>query len=251
MKKRYYFLTAILSYFVLLIATIPAQPVINLINDNSPITIQGVSGTIWDGKAYIISTNNMQFKKTRWSFDTWKLFIGKIAIDIDTHYLNNTITAELGTSFTGRYFANELSAKIPAREIALLANIPLAQLDGMVSINIEHAQWKQGELPLADGTIKWNNATVTVADTASLGDVLITLSESKQQLNAEIKNQGGDIKISGTAELLAENNYNVDIKLLPTATANNNIKQSLGFFAQKQPNGEYLLKKSGSLDQIL
>jgi hypothetical protein len=44
MKKRYYYLTAILSYFVLLIATIPAQAVIGLINDNSPVTIQGVSG---------------------------------------------------------------------------------------------------------------------------------------------------------------------------------------------------------------
>ncbi len=251
MKKRYYFLTAILSYFILLIATIPAKPVIDLINDNSPVTIQGVSGTVWNGKAYIISTDNMLFNKTRWSFNTWKFLIGKIAIDIDSHYLNNNITAELGTSFTGRYFANELSAKIPARETALLANIPLAQLDGMISVNIAHAQWKQGELPLATGEIKWNNAAVTVADTASLGDVLITLSESEQQLNAKITNQGGDIKISGTAELIPEKNYNVDIKLSPTATANNNIRQSLGFFAQKQPNGEYLLKRSGSLDQIL
>jgi len=252
MKKRHYFLTAAISYFVLLIITIPAKPVIELINDNTPVTVQGVSGTLWSGKAYIISMDNIQLKKTEWSFSLWKLFIGKIAIDVNSRYLNNDIAAELGTSFIGRYFVNNLSAKIAAQEIAQLANIPMAQLDGMISLDIEHAQWKQGELPLATGEIKWTDATITVAETASLGNISILLSESEQQLlNAEIKNQGGDIKINGTAELVPEADYAVDIKLLPTATASNNIRQSLGLFARKQPNGEYILKKSGSLNQIM
>jgi len=252
MKKRHYILTAIFSYFALLIITIPAKSVTGLLNNNSPITAQGVSGTLWNGKAYIISIDNIQLKNTEWSFNLWKLFTGKIAVDINTRYLNNTITAELGSSFIGRYFANNLSAKIAAQEVAQLANIPLAQLDGMISLNIEHAQWKQGELPLATGEIKWTNATITVADTASLGNISIVLSESEQQLlNAEIKNQGGDIKINGSAELVPEANYAVTIKLLPTATANNNIKQSLGLFAEKQTNGEYLLNKSGPLNEIM
>ncbi len=252
MKKRHYLLTAIFSYLILLIATIPARPVTEMISDNSPITIQGVSGTIWQGKAYIVTVNDVQLKKTEWSFKLWKLFTGKLAIELDTFYLDNKVSAELGSSFTGRFFVNELSAKIAAQEIANIANIPMAQLDGTIHIDIEHAQWKQGELPLASGEIKWTNATVTVAETASLGNVSIVLSESEQQLlNAEISNQGGDIKISGHAELVPEKNYTVDIKLIPTASASNNIKQSLGFFAQKQASGEYLLKKSGSLDQIM
>jgi len=252
MKKKYYLLTAIISYFVFLIATIPAKPVTDLINDNTPVTINGVSGTLWSGKAYIVSFQDIQLKKTKWSFNAWKLFIGKIAITINSRFSGNDISAELGTSFLGRYFINDLSAKITAREVTQLAEIPLAQLDGLISLNIEHAQWKQGELPLASGEIKWTNASVTVADTASLGNISILLSESEQQLlNAEIKNQGGDIKISGLAELVAEADYSIDIKLSPTATANNNIKQSLGLFAQKQPNGDFLLKKSGSLDEIM
>ena len=252
MKKKYYLLAAIISYFVFLIATIPAKPVTDLINDNTPVTINGVSGTLWSGNAYIVSFQDIQLKKTKWSFNAWKLFIGKIAITINSRFSGNDISAELGTSFLGRYFINDLSAKITAREVTQLAEIPLAQLDGLISLNIEHAQWKQGELPLASGEIKWTNASVTVADTASLGNISILLSESEQQLlNAKIKNQGGDIKISGLAELVAEADYSIDIKLSPTATANNNIKQSLGLFAQKQPNGDFLLKKSGSLDEIM
>ena len=253
MKKRTYFITAIASYFVLLIATIPASTISSIINDNSPLKLNGVSGTLWHGKAVSASINNsIRLQSTEWSFNTWKILIGQFALDIETQYLNNTINSEIGTSFLGKYFINNLVATIPAKEVAHLAEIPLAQLSGSISIDIEHAHWKQGKPPTASGEIHWKNATVTVADTASLGNISITLGESEQQLlNAEINNQGGDIKISGSAELVEENNYALNLKLTPTASANANIKQSLGFFAKRQNNGDYLLKKSGSLDQIM
>lgn len=252
MKKRHYYIIAVTAYFILLIATIPAKSVSRLINENTPLSIQGVSGTLWNGKAYIINIEHQaQLNNTTWSFTLWKLLIGKAAADINTEYANNKIMAEIGTSLLGRLFVNDLSANITAQEIAQLANIPLAQLSGLISFNIEHAHWKQGELPLASGEITWKDATITVADTASLGDVLITLGESEQQLlTADIKNKGGDIKITGNAALVAEANYTVNLKLLPTATASDNIIQSLGLFAKKQANGEFQLNNSGTLKQI-
>ena len=252
MKKRVYIFVAVASYLILLIASIPANLITNTINDSGIVTMQGVSGSLWNGKAYIIViNNNIKLKNTSWSFSLWKTLIGKISIDINSQYLENDISAEIGTSFLGTYFINDLKAKISAQEVAQLANIPLVQLSGLISLNIDHAQWKQGELPLATGAINWSNAEITVADTASLGNVSITLSESDQQLlNADIKNQGGDIKINGIAELVPEANYAINIKLLPTASASDNIKQSLGLFAKKQNNGEYLLKHSGALNQM-
>lgn len=253
MKKRVYIITAIVSYFALLVATIPAQTVSSIINENSPVKIQGANGTLWHGKAFsIVINNSTQLQASTWSFNAWKLFIGKIAIDLDTQYINNNLTSEIGVSFLGRYFINDLKAKISAQDLARLAEIPMAQLSGMISLNIVHAEWEQGEMPLAEGEINWKDATVTVAESASLGDLSIVLSESDQQrLNAEIKSQGGDIRISGTAELVSATDYAVNVTLTPTGSASNNIKQSLGLFAQKQNNGAYVLKKSGSLNQIM
>jgi general secretion pathway protein N len=233
MKKRVYIITAIVSYFALLVATIPAHTVSSIINENSPIKIQGVNGTLWQGKAFsIVINNSTQLQASTWSFNAWKLLIGKIAIDVDTQYI--------------------LNAKISAQDLAQLAEIPMAQLSGMISFNIVHAAWKHGEMPLAEGEINWKDAVVTVAESASLGDLSIVLNESDQQrLNAKIKNQGGDIRISGTAELVSATDYAVNVTLTPTESASNNIKQSLGLFAQKQNNGAYVLKKSGSLNQIM
>lgn len=252
MKKRVYIFTAVASYFILLIATIPASVISNTVNDNSIVAMHGISGSVWNGKAYSILINdNIELKNTKWSFSLWRILTGKIVIDINGQYLENNISAEIGTSFSGRYYANNLLTTIPAEKASQLLNIPLVQLSGLISFNIDHAQWKQGELPLATGVINWNNAEVTVNETASLGNVSITLRESeKQLLVADIKNQGGDIKINGIAELLAEADYAINIKLLPTTSADVNIKQSLGLFAKKQNNGEYLLKYSGPLNQL-
>lgn len=251
MKKKYYISIAIVAYLLFLVATIPASPVTNLISDNSPVNIKGVSGTLWQGKAYMVSINNNQLLNTEWSFFTWKLLLGRLAIDVNTEYQGSKISTELGSSFLGRFFINDLTATLPANEVAKLANIPLAQLSGSISFNIEHAQWKQGELPEASGEINWKEASVTVADTVSLGQVSILLNETQQNLlNADINNKGGDIIISGNAELVPEANYAINLKLTPTATASNNIKQSLSLFATKQANGEFLLKNTGSLNQI-
>jgi len=252
MKTRYYIFTAAGAYLLFLLATIPAQSITGIINDNAPVTIQGVSGTLWDGRAYRISADNsVTLNDTEWSFSVWKLLIGQFAVNLTTHYAGSDIETELGTSFLGRFFVDDLHAVLTASDLAQLANIPLAQLSGLITLHIEHAQWKQGELPTASGEIKWQDATVTIADTASLGNVSIVLGESEQQLlSAVISNQGGDIMIEGKAELVPAADYVLDITLTPTASANNNIKQSLGMFAKRQANGEYQLKKSGSLNQL-
>ena len=252
MKKKYYIITAIASYFLFLIATVPAKPFVELLNDNGIVSIQGISGTLWNGRARAIDIDNIaQLDNTKWSLSGWKLLLGKITIDIDTQYSGRDLTAEIGSSFLGRLFVNDLATDITAENVAKLANIPIAQLSGLISIDIEHAHWKQGELPSAKGIINWKDATVTVAESASLGNVTIILDESDNQLlTADIKNQGGDIKINGDAKLVPEADYAVNITLLPMASANNNIKQSLKLFSKKQNNGSYLINNKGSLDQI-
>ncbi len=163
MKKRVYIFTAVASYFILLIATIPASVISNTVNDNSIVAMHGISGSVWNGKAYSILINdNIELKNTKWSFSLWRILTGKIAIDINGQYLENNISAEIGTSFSGRYYANNLLTTIPAEKASQLLNIPMVQLSGLISFNIDHAQWKQGELPLATGVINWNNAEVTV-----------------------------------------------------------------------------------------
>lgn len=252
MKKKHYFFIIVFSYLLFLIATIPASTVVKIINNNAMINVRGASGTIWDGKAIKISINQtINLDNTKWSFTAWRLFFGQAAFQINTNFDNKIIESEVGVSILSQYFINDFSATILAEKVAELASLPLVQLSGDITFDIEHAHWKKDDLPLASGTIVWDAATITVADTVSLGNLTIELSENDQQLlNADIKNKGGDILVSGKAELIPKADYSLDIKLSPTSSANGNIKNSLSLFAKKQKNGDFLLKKTGQLNQL-
>ncbi len=252
MKKRHYLFIAIFSYLLFLVFTIPVTPVVNFINSNTTVKIHGASGTIWNGKAINISINNIaNLSDTEWKFTAWKIITGRIAFLVSTHYDEQVISGETGVSFLKQFFVNNLSGKITSENITQLANIPIMQLSGMVTIDIKHAHWKADELPLASGNITWNEAAITVVETASLGNLTIELGETDQHLlNADINNVGGDILVSGNAELAPEASYAVNIKLSPTPSASENIKNSLSSFAEKQANGDFIFKKAGQLNQL-
>ena len=252
MNKKHYFFITVFSYLLFLLATIPVGTVVKTINSNTSIDVRGASGTIWSGQAISISINKtIHLDNTEWSFSAWKLLIGHATFQISSHYDNKTIKGEIGSSFLGQYFIDDFTAKMAAGKLAELANIPLVQLSGEITFNIDHAHWKKDTLPLAIGTITWDSATITVADTVSLGKITIALSENDEQLlNAEINSKGGDILVNGNAALIPEANYTADIKLSPTSSANGNIKNSLALFAKKQKNGDFLLKKTGQLNQL-
>ena len=250
MKRRYYLLTAILAYLTFTLAMFPAQPIVTLINDNTTATLSGVSGSIWDGHARSIDVEGVRLSDTHWNMKAWKLLIGRAALDIDTRLEDEAITGEIGASLTGSVFANTLSGRVSAETVTQLANIPMAQLSGMIDIAVEHISWSQGELPEVDGRLVWKDASVTVAETASLGDVSIVITQQDDSLRANVNNDGGDIELKGDASLNPAAEYEANIRFKPTASASQNLRRSLGLFAEPQGDGAYLLKNSGSLKQL-
>ena len=252
MKKKHYLLIIVFSYLFFLLSNIPASMVTKLISSNANVDMRGISGTIWEGEATLISINNaIELNNTKWSTTIWKLLLGQLAFQTSSEFDDKNIESEVGVSFLNNYFINDLTATISAEKVTALANIPLVQLSGDFNLLIDHAHWKKDELPLATGVITWNQATVTVSDTVSLGKIIVTLSENDQQfLLANITNNDGDILVNGKAELIPEANYSVDIKLTPTASTSDNIKSSLGLFAKKQKNGDFLFKNTGQLNQL-
>jgi general secretion pathway protein N len=252
MKKKHYLLIAVFSYLFFLITAIPASTVVNLVNSNTPVNMQGIGGTIWEGEAALISINKtVELNNTKWSFTTWKLLLGQIAFQVTSEFDDRNVEGEIGVSFLSKYFINDLTAMLSAEKLASLANIPLVQLSGDINFNLDHAHWEKDKLPLATGLITWTRAAITVADTVSLGKLTITLSENDQQLLlANIKNIDGDLSVNGQAELIPEASYSVDIKLTPTASTSDNIKSSLSLFAKKQKNGDFLFKNTGQLNQL-
>jgi len=252
MRTRHYILTGIIAYFVFLIATVPAAPIIGLYKDHMPVTISNVSGTLWSGHASTVTTkNNLILKNVEWSFLPWRLLLASIAISVDAEFNNNPIHTRLSTGISGNLSVDDLDMKLDAADIASLVSLPLGELSGKFQLYIDNAYIEQGLVPRVNGTLTWNQASVTVAESADLGNVSVLIHENDESpLSASISNKGGHLSLKGTFTTTAQGDYSLQLSMKPNATASSNLSSSIAMFAKKQGNGEFILNNKGNLKQL-
>lgn len=252
MRTRYYILTGVIAYLAFLITTVPAAPIIGLFKDQIPLTINNVSGTLWAGHASsVYSRQNLALKDVQWSLLPWRLLLATLAIDINAEFNDKPLTTRVSTGFGGSLDIDELVMKLDASEIASLISLPLGELAGEFRLKVNKASIEAGAVPRVDGKVDWDQASVTIAETADLGNVSIVINETdKSPLTASISNNGGHLSLNGTFSTTAEGNYSLQLTMKPNATASSNLTSSLAMFARKQRNGEYILNNKGNLKQL-
>ena len=253
MKPRHFVVTSVITYIFFLIVTLPASTVIGLLDESIPqVSIQGVDGTLWNGSAqHVTISSKYVIDNVDWSFCSWRLLIAEACINLDATYQNKPIRGQIGIGITGALVARDLHAEMDAQSLGNLAGLPIGELDGLISIQLESASWASEQIPDAVGHIHWKNAAIIIAETAKLGDIEITLVESDDfPLAATINNKGGQISLSGESHVSDDGSYNLELKLSPNNTASKNLRSNLAMFAEQQSDGSFVVKNTGNLEQF-
>jgi len=251
MKTKNYLLIAFTAYFFFLIAMLPAKPVIEMLSaEHDNIEIETIHGSLWKGQVErLVIDGTYQLNNIHWNTQLWRIILGELALDIDIVFEKQDISALMGIGLLGNVVAQNVHGRIAAETLTDLAKIPLAQLEGLISIDLDTLHWQQGEMPIGSGNIHWQDARITVAETVQLGNILIELIENgENKMQATISNQGGSLKTDGSATLDNLANYNLSLALTPSRSSSKNLTDSLSMFAKKQNNGSFLVKYDGQLD---
>ena len=252
MRNRYYIFTGIIAYFIFLLTTIPAAPVINLFKNSLPVTISNVSGTLWNGQAGTVHTQqNLTLKNIEWSFLPWRLLLINVAFDVNAEYNSKPLSSRLSTGISRNLYVDNLNMKLDAADIAAMVSLPIGELSGEFHLRINNAVLAQGAVPVIDGTLNWNQAAVTIAETADLGNVSVLINEKDDSpLAASISNKGGHLSLDGKLTTTLQGDYSLQLTMKPNASASNNLVSSLSMFANKQGNGNFIVNNKGNLKQL-
>ncbi|MCK5002002.1 MAG: type II secretion system protein N [Gammaproteobacteria bacterium] len=253
MKIKYYIITGTLALATFLIINIPAAPVIKALKDQLPqIKIQNVSGTLWQGSAQQVTIQSKHvLKNINWSVCISHLLMAEACIEFDAMYNKSPLSGQVSADMNKNIQANNIKTTMSAQALSQMITMPMGEIAGDISVDLETLNWRQGEIPSANGVIKWNKASITIAETAQLGDISITLTESEENpINAKISNQGGQLSIDGLASVNATTDYSLDLSFTPNKKASKNLKDSLSLFAKPQANGSFSVKNSGNLKQL-
>lgn len=252
MRSRHYIITGIIAYFVFLVATIPAAPVIDVFEGRIPVSVNNVSGTLWNGRANVITTNrNVTLNNVEWSFLPWRLLLASVAISVNAEFNDKPLDARLSTGISGSLSVDDLNMKLDAADAASLVSLPLGELSGTFQLHIDNAYIEQGQVPRVNGTLTWNQAGITIAESANLGDVSVLINEKDESpLSGSISNKGGHLALNGTFTTTAQGAYSLQLSMKPNASASSNLSSSIAMFARKQSNGEFIFNNKGNLKQL-
>lgn len=254
MKKRYYILTAIITYLFFTLGNVPAAKVLSFAQKNTrlPIKLYNVQGSIWNGSAEkAIIPNQPAVDNIQWNINPAMLLVAHISGEVKASVKDQNVVGDISLSAMGNLSASNIRARIEAPVMQELINMPLGELGGVFNINIESLTAVQDGLPNISANIKWKNAKLTILDTVDLGFIDLNLNTNdSNQLVVKISNKKGQLSLNGHANLDNNNAYNIDLRITPEKNADQNIRQSISMLAKRQTDGSYLLKRKGNLQEL-
>ena len=212
------------------------------------LTMENVSGTIWNGDAQKFTINNTFLGHVNWKVDPVKSLTSlslKSSFNIDSNDIK----------------ANGLAGITPQKALILdNSNFQLsaaylnklqkqATLAGDISGKIKHAVLKEQTLPEINGVIDWKEATVTspLLKLAS-GDYHAVITPESGDMKIVLSSSDAPAELNGKIELNKEWQYETDINI---KAKDKGLGSMLGLLGKKMSDGSVNVKKKGDIKSFI
>ena len=242
--KRYWPLWLAVA-LLLIVAYLPAR----LLQFGLPPTVQldGVTGTVWHGRAARASINNrgqvFMLGGLDWQLRPWSLLVAQPTAEVRSRWGAQQIDTLVATNWRGDLLLSDLSAAVGIDWTRQM--LPL-YVEGLVRGTFARLEVRGGKLWVADGQLVWERAAWAArAGSLPLGAYAIELSGDNGNIRGEVVTISGGLQASGQVSLNASN-YMVNLRLSGPAMQNDGLRQSMALFAVPEDDG-YVVDLSGSL----
>ncbi len=176
-----------------------------------------VEGTIWRGRGDIVAgTARLPIA---WRVEPWPLLRGELRVRVvpavDT--TDRAPRADIAVG-DGHFVLRDVDVTIPAPALAGAAQPPIARMfTGDVTLATDRLDWAP---PSSRGTarLRWRTARLVLTEGGpplEFGDVAAEINAEGDRLSGPITNTGGDLTVSGTIELRANDAVRLSLVLVP------------------------------------
>lgn len=204
-----------------------------------PVTLTGLRGTIWDGRADAISVFGHDLGEINWHARKSPLLFGRLLADVRIKGADVDVAGVVSRGFGGDLEGQDIRFSLPAARLAPAFGAGTVQLLGTISGVVDQATLAQAMLRGASGSARWSDAA---ADTAASGLVRLPdiLAEFASQPDGSIAgrvhdDEKGDLAIDGSFSL-----HLGSIDATATLRARNDnaqLAESLRHIGEPQPDG--------------
>ncbi|MFT4993143.1 MAG: general secretion pathway protein N [Paraglaciecola sp.] len=235
----------LLVYVGFLLAKLPASKVISLIDLPTGVSLRGVSGTIWHGRAQQIIAKGLPLNKLSWQLDVLPLLWGSVSAQIKAGNMRTADEISFKTKVQlakNSFKAQELQAYLPTNLLISLLPLPFpVNAQGRFRIQLEELNYTDGCQALK-GKGQWLKAEVAgLNGQIVLGNFDAQFKCDKSDVLLEV-NEPNSFGLSAIARIPQSMQFSVEGKFKPDPNLPREVQQAAQFFGQPDGQGYYPLK---------
>lgn len=249
MKKGWlrYVALGIVAYLVFLAATLPANQAYGLLAPRlAPVALYGVEGTVWSGRAATVMVRGVRLESVAWNLELLPLLRGRIQARLTFRMGGETGSVHVGRMLSGALYLGELNTRLPMTQIAPLLPLRPLSVGGILDVKLRELTLGAKGIEKVLGTVDWREGAVLAPQQVTLGDFSVTFAETKQGVEARIRDSGnGPLEANGTLRLGQDGSYEFTGALAPRDSASPELSQALRFIGRPGPDGKIPVSYAG------
>ncbi|EGR1425199.1 type II secretion system protein N [Vibrio vulnificus] len=239
-----YSLIFVLFFSISLLSSIPVSFALNYLPPVRGLTIEGTSGTVWQGSASTIRWQGQSFGEVHWDFQTSKLFTGNVQYAVRFGRgsdLNLRGKGLVGYGLGQGAYVENLVASLPAEKVASRLPMPLPlQVEGQVEVNVRHAVYQAPWCASGTGTLVWSASKVgTPIGALDLGPVISDFTCENSQLSVKGEQQSAQVSAQFSAQVTPNRQYTTSAWFKPGAEFPAAMKSQLSWLGNPNGQGQY------------
>lgn len=240
-------LVVVLALGLALLAQLPARHAVSWFRDTVPeLRAQGLSGTVWTGRAQRVDWRGYHLGALAWQIRPWSVLRGRLLAELTLQGPELTADGVLTSSLDGtRVGAQKMSVSAPAAWLQQVLATPFLQLSGTLDGQFDSVLFVDGWLHALEGRSTWNDAQLRGRIRAPLGGLVVEWTTLEGRISGRIRDTGGPLQALG--EVVVENRgYHLDVTL---AADEDNIplRQALEVFGRPNSDGAVMLRLEGPM----
>lgn len=159
--KKFWIILGVVLWLYFVISHIPAVWGAYLMTRGGDVGMNGVSGTLWSGRASLVSVKvkgaDYSLGQLSWKLNGWSLLLLKPCADIETKMDNQNVVGNICVGFKGAMDIANASVSFPARLVQPQLPLPI---DGKFTLRIESLKIRNNQLDKLQGKVSWGEAKV-------------------------------------------------------------------------------------------
>jgi general secretion pathway protein N len=234
------------AFLILALVTLPASVVLSFVHP-ADVTLSGISGTIWKGRAQAVRSGTMHLGSVDWGLDILSLFTGKLGADVKVARTDGFAQGSVAAG-AGGITLRRFSASLPVS--ALPPNVVRGGWTGTLNLKLD-------ELVLADGWPAALNGTIEVTDLvgpanrpAALGSYKVAFPEAAagaDALTGTLTDTGGPLAVNGTVQLNKNRSYLISGMIATRPNAPSDMTRTLEILGEPDAQGRRQFTIEGSM----